>query len=112
DLNGVSLLYGRHVRFLSTMNSRFPSSPAAATRGGRGASFGTLGKGPVGLARAAGQGPGRRAWTRFRTSPPAPAATSTRASAPSTISGTGTEDGLDGLSCWATPGRPPSGLRP
>src|SRR5947209_7200594 len=49
---------------------------------------------------------------RFTISPTAPAATSTSASPPRTSSGTGTDDGLDGLSCFAAPGSPFPVLRP
>src|SRR5215469_9855718 len=56
--------------------------------------------------------PELRPCMRFAISPAAPAATSRSASPPSTINGTGTDDGLEVFSCWATPDRPLSVCRP
>src|SRR6185437_13849477 len=46
-------------------------------------------------------------WRRFRTSPAPPAATSTSARPPRTSSGSGSDDGLDGLRSSASRERPP-----
>src|SRR5512146_504910 len=54
-----------------------------------------------------------RPWRRFASMPSPPAATSSRARAPSTIRGTGTEDGLEWLTLSTALGSPPpGGFRP